>query len=299
MPLILLRKGTLGGMPQEKPRSWRGQQQSGLSGERTGGAGDIRAAASHVPTKSLATKPIWSVARMATVIFAIRTCGLVGPGGMLLPWMSSGEIEAHPLEQAMARFAAGDDRALGDVYDLASPAVFTFLLRMSRDRSMAEDLTQETFLRLHRARGLYRRGAAVMPWAYTIARRLFLDAVRSRRSQPDLTAGRGPATGNADHALRVEEELPSSAPSAEELLADLELAAMVDQALAQIPENQAAAFRLLKGEGLSVAETAAIMGTTKGAVKLRAHRAYEALRGLLSRHLSTAGKPRNAGEGTP
>lgn len=252
-----------------------------------------------MPLKILGAKPIWSVARMATVIFAIRTCGLVGPGGMLVPWMSSGEIDAHPLEQAMARFAAGDDRALGDVYDLASPAVFTFLLRMSRDRPMAEDLTQETFLRLHRARGLYRPGAAVMPWAYTIARRLFLDAVRSRRSQPDLTAGRGPATGDADHSPRVGEDLPSSAPSAEELLADLELAAAVDEALAQIPENQAAAFRLLKGEGLSVAETAAIMGTTKGAVKLRAHRAYEALRGLLSRHLATVGKPRNAGEETP
>ena len=59
----------------------------------------------------------------------------------------------------------------------------------------------------------------------------------------------------------------------------------VDDALAQIPEAQASAFRLLKGEGLSIAEVAAVMGTSKGAVKLRAHRAYVALRGLLGKRV--------------
>ena len=57
----------------------------------------------------------------------------------------------------------------------------------------------------------------------------------------------------------------------------------VDEALAQIPEAQASAFRLLKGEGLSIAEVAAIMGTSKGSVKLRAHRAYLSLRALLGK----------------
>lgn len=178
----------------------------------------------------------------------------------------------------MRRFASGDDEALGEVYDLAAPAVFTFLSRLSRDRSLAEDLTQETFLRLHRARGLYRPGAPVMPWAYTIARRLFLDAVRGRRHEtvsPSITGG-------------AAAEASAPGPSAEELLANVELAAAVDDALARLPEAQASAFRLLKGEGLSVAEAAAVMGTTKGAVKLRAHRAYEALRGMLASHFSAA-----------
>jgi RNA polymerase sigma-70 factor (ECF subfamily) len=174
----------------------------------------------------------------------------------------------------MARFAAGDDAALAEVYDLGSPAVFTFLLHLARDRSLAEDLTQETFLRIHRARGLYRPGASVLPWAYTIARRLFLDSVRSRRSE---------VRQNFDHDS--EPFTPhgggGASPSAEELLADAELAQAVDEALAKIPEAQASAFRLLKGEGLSIAEVASIMGTSKGSVKLRAHRAYLALRGLL------------------
>jgi RNA polymerase sigma-70 factor (ECF subfamily) len=196
---------------------------------------------------------------------------------MLAARMTEGD---SPLDRAMARFAAGEDAALAEVYDLGAPAVYTFLLRLARDRSLAEDLTQETFLRIHRARGLYRSGASVLPWAYTIARRLFLDNVRSRR---------GEIQQSFDHDSEAEPLAPheggAASPSAEDLLADAELAQAVDEALAQIPEAQASAFRLLKGEGLSIAEVAAIMGTSKGSVKLRAHRAYLSLRALLGKRV--------------
>jgi RNA polymerase sigma-70 factor (ECF subfamily) len=187
-----------------------------------------------------------------------------------------------PLDRAMARFATGEDAALAEVYDLGSPAVFTFLQRLCRDKPLAEDLTQETFLHIHRARGLYRPGAPVLPWAYTIARRLFLDSVRSRRSEVQ--------EGHASDAERLSpHDVVGESRSAEDLLADAELTQAVDDALAQIPEAQASAFRLLKGEGLSIAEVAAVMGTSKGAVKLRAHRAYVALRGLLGKRVERNG----------
>src|ERR1700690_3760675 len=112
----------------------------------------------------------------------MRTCAVLLRQDMLTDWMSTAD-HLSPLDRAMARFAAGEDAELGDVYDLGAPAVFTFLMKLCRERPLAEDLTQETFLRIHRARGLYRTGAAVLPWAYTIARRLFLDSVRSRRSE--------------------------------------------------------------------------------------------------------------------
>jgi len=200
---------------------------------------------------------------------------------MLAARMTEGDSPGDSrLDRAMARFAAGEDAALAEVYDLGAPAVYTFLLRLARDRSLAEDLTQETFLRIHRARGLYRVGASVLPWAYTIARRLFLDSVRSRRSEVQQ---------NFDHDSEAEplatHEGGGASPSAEDLLADAELAQAVDEALAQIPEAQASAFRLLKGEGLSIAEVAAIMGTSKGSVKLRAHRAYLSLRALLGKRV--------------
>lgn len=235
-------------------------------------------------------KPTSRAARTGFVAPTLGTCRTLYGGVMLPSWMTTtGDELAAPLERAMARFAAGDDAALGEVYDRASPAVFTFLFRLCRDRSMAEDLTQETFLRLHRARGLYRPGAAVMPWAYTISRRLFLDAVRARRSEL-ATPGREPrAVAEGESQSQIETEVAAPGPSAESLLSDVELSKAVEDALTRIPENQATAFRLLKGEGLSVAETAVVMGTTRGAVKLRAHRAYEALRSLLAGHLSASG----------
>jgi RNA polymerase sigma-70 factor (ECF subfamily) len=190
-----------------------------------------------------------------------------------------------PLDRAMARFAAGEDAALAEVYDLGASAVFTFLQRLCRDKPLAEDLTQETFLRIHRARGLYRQGAPVLPWAYTIARRLFLDSVRSRRSE--VQDSFGDPSGTERLSPR---NMAGESRSAEELLADAELAQAVDDALAQIPEAQASAFRLLKGEGLSIAEVAAVMGTSKGAVKLRAHRAYVALRTLLGQRVEGKGQ---------
>jgi RNA polymerase sigma-70 factor (ECF subfamily) len=207
----------------------------------------------------------------------------------------SADDHLSPLDRAMARFAAGEDAALGDVYDLGAPAVFTFLMKLCRDRPLAEDLTQETFLRIHRARGLYRTGAAVLPWAYTIARHLFLDSVRARRPEASASKARSDDSDGAPVALR---EWRAPGPSAEEMLADAELSHALDEALARLPEAQASAFRLLKGEGLSVAEVAAVMGTTKGAVKLRAHRAYQALRSLLVGHLSHAEAGAEEREGT-
>ena len=218
---------------------------------------------------------------------ALLPCGRGLFEGILGPVMSV--MPRPPLEHAMERFAAGDDAALADVYDLGAPPVFNFLMGLCRDRQLAEDLTQETFLRIHRARGLFRIGSPVLPWAYTIARRLFLDQVRALRTEkvvsPDAQAGDGHSDGVADTA--------ASAPSAEELFADRELSQALETALGRLPEAQASAFRLLKGEGLSVAEVAGILGTTKGAVKLRAHRAYEALRLLLRGDLAIrSGVPR-------
>jgi len=190
------------------------------------------------------------------------------------------------LEQAMDRFAAGDDGALGEVYDLAAPSVLTFLMGLTRDRQLAEDLTQETFLRIHRARGLFHPGAPVLPWAYTIARRLFLDDVRTRRAARvvlhDAPAGRD---GDEPPPLDV----AAGGASAEELFADKELSQALDQALQKLPEAQASAFRLLKGEGLSVAEVAHHGHDQGGGEAARASRVRGAAR------LSSRGLPRPRG----
>lgn len=169
---------------------------------------------------------------------------------------------------AMERYAGGDDAAFGTVYDALAPRLYGYLLRQTRDRARAEDLVQQTMLHIHRARARFIPGAEVTPWAFAIARRLLVDSLRRGRRE----------------VLAMDDELdgrPDRRPGPEELVQARELATRVEGVLARLPQSQRAAFELIKNEGLSVAEAAQVLGTTVAAVKLRAHRAYEALRSAL------------------
>ena len=177
---------------------------------------------------------------------------------------------------AMERYAAGDDDAFEVVYDALAARVHGYLRRHVRDAHQCDDLLQETFLRMHRARGTFLKGGAVLPWAFAIARRLVLDQVRRDRRAPRVVSDAvpGPAPGGQ----------PRRSPRAgrrSSVSSRTDLAAT----LARLPDSQRAAFDLLKREGLTLAEAAAILGVTVTAVKLRAHRAYVSLRGTVGEHL--------------
>jgi RNA polymerase sigma-70 factor, ECF subfamily len=182
---------------------------------------------------------------------------------------TSGDVQPRAeVDVAMERYAAGDDAAFASVYDALAPRLYGYLLRQTRERARAEDLLQQTMLHIHRARIRFIPGAEVTPWAFAIARRLLLDGLR--RGKREMRADDvDPDAG------------PSDAPAADAVVHAHELAIRIDQVLAGLPESQRAAFRLIKQEGLSVAEAAQVLGTTVAAVKLRAHRAYEALRAAL------------------
>jgi RNA polymerase sigma-70 factor (ECF subfamily) len=175
------------------------------------------------------------------------------------------------LDAAMDRYAAGDDAAFAEVYDKLAPRLFGYLLRHTRDRARAEDIVQQTMLRIHKARGRFLPGAEVMPWAFAIARRLLVDS--HRRGGREVLA----ASDDDDRA----DLLVALDAGADEVVIAKETAAKLDAELQRLPENQRVAFELIKREGLSVAEAAQVLGTTVAAVKLRAHRAYDALRAAL------------------
>jgi RNA polymerase sigma-70 factor (ECF subfamily) len=169
-----------------------------------------------------------------------------------------------PQDLAMERYARGDESAFAELYDAIAPRLFSFLLRQTRSEARAKDVLQQTMLKIHLARGTFIDGAAVLPWAYAIARRLFID--QTRRGRREI-----PAEPDAD-APAIDQVSPDDAAYAGEL------GARIRRALEKLPENQRIAFQLVKEEELSIAEAAAILGTTESAVKLRAHRAYETLR---------------------
>jgi RNA polymerase sigma-70 factor, ECF subfamily len=178
----------------------------------------------------------------------------------------------HAANAAMERYAAGDDAAFAELYDALAPRLHQFLTRHTRDTARAEDLLQQTLLQIHGARGRFLAGADVFPWAFAIARRLFIDGLR--RGRHEVVADTSSPDTTYEAALDI--------PAADDLLHSKRIAQTVARELARIPEPHRVAFELVKTEGLSMREAAAVLGTTVTAVKLRAHRAYVALRAALT-----------------
>jgi RNA polymerase sigma-70 factor (ECF subfamily) len=178
------------------------------------------------------------------------------------------------LSNLMARYIDGDASAFRELYAAVAPRLYGYLVKMARTRALADDLLQQTFLKIHRARGAYVRGADPLPWIYSIAHRTFIDAVRKdKRAIVGL--------GTDDDLPEVHADLGGAQEGTRDDAADPEQVKTALDALSALPEQQREAVVLTKLEGKSVAEAAEIAGTTVGAMKVRAHRGYEALRGLL------------------
>ena len=185
------------------------------------------------------------------------------------------DLERERANAAMERYARGEDQAFSELYDSLAPRLRRYLLRASRDPGWADDLLQQTMLQIHRARGRFIVGAEVLPWAFAIARRLLIDGFRRRKNERrtiSLETG-GHEEGPVD-AAAVQH-------SADELIDGQRLARALEAELERLPESHRAAFELVKNEGLSIREAAEVLGATPTAVKLRAHRAYAALRAAL------------------
>jgi RNA polymerase sigma-70 factor (ECF subfamily) len=178
----------------------------------------------------------------------------------------------------MERYASGDDAAFEDLYDELAPRLHRYFLRQTRDVDLADDLVQQTLIKIHRARGQFLSGAAVVPWAFAIGRRILLDHLRQRRRRHEAPTSDGEPPEEA-----------AKDPAADALVEAQETARRIQAALLRLPESQRVAFELVKQEGLSFAEAAEVLGTTVSAVKLRAHRAYQALRIVLGDLLPAEG----------
>jgi RNA polymerase sigma-70 factor (ECF subfamily) len=149
----------------------------------------------------------------------------------------------------MARYKRGDRVAFRELFDRYAPRLRNTMLRGLFDREVADDLVQQTFLQLHRARN-----------DYNLKRSYFRRVGR----RPEAALGLEPASTEGDP---------------EEVMAARELRA----AVAELPEGQRQIVELFWFEGFSFPEIAGVIGSTHGAVKVRAHRAYKAIRSLLEK----------------
>lgn len=194
------------------------------------------------------------------------------------PRTQAARAQAPDLATSIDRFLDGDDRAFNDVYRALAPRVYGFLLQLTRDPSLAEDLTQETFTRMVQARAECKRGVDVAPWACTIARHLFCDHLRRMRNR---TFSPGETDG-------YERTIGQPAPQPDEALAALSMVGGVEEVLATLPEGQVTAFRLVREEGHSLDEAAARLGRTELSVRLSLHRARTAIRAHLAERWGVA-----------
>ena len=191
--------------------------------------------------------------------------------------MSHGDDESgvDGADAAMERYARGDEAAFADLYDAIAPRLLSFLRKATRDAFAAEDLMQQTLLHMHRARGSFIPGAPVMPWALAIA-----TPTHDRQRSP-AARGATPLLGHSGRRRSDDLRSAAATAAADDLLHARRLERRVQQRIDALPELQRTAYRLLGQEGLSLKRAAEVLGTSVTAVKLRAHRAFVALRAVL------------------
>jgi RNA polymerase sigma-70 factor (ECF subfamily) len=170
------------------------------------------------------------------------------------------------LDRWMERYQQADPEAPAALVVAISPALLRFFRSQVASRQHADDLLQETWLRIHRVRHTYRPGEPVLPWIYAIARRVRVDGYRRMRR---ITMH--------ETAMEVVPERPAQIEPRHSF-------PEFDALVAALPEAQREVVTMLKVGGLSLEEVARATTSTVGAVKQKAHRAYERLRKLLEIH---------------
>jgi RNA polymerase sigma-70 factor, ECF subfamily len=183
---------------------------------------------------------------------------------------ADGSIVESPLNEAsletlLQGYQQADARATTELICRLSPDLLRFFLAQEATRTEAEDLLQNTWLRIHKARHTYRAGAPVLPWVFAIAKHVRVDGYRKRRriQQYELQAVTLPEGSPLQESPRAE------TPTFESLIANL-------------PPSQREVLTMLKVNGLSLDEVARATSSSVGAVKQKASRAYAKLRTLLS-----------------
>ena len=163
----------------------------------------------------------------------------------------------------MERLIAGHDAALNDLMERHAKPVFHFLCRMLGNEDDANDLAQETFVRVFKSRGSFRAEQKFSTWLFTIAANLARNHFRWRARHPNISLG---------------STLPANNPAPNEQALTAERAKAVRLAVSKLPEDLREAMVLCEWEERSVAEAAAILETTPKAVESRLYRARQILR---------------------
>jgi RNA polymerase sigma-70 factor (ECF subfamily) len=189
----------------------------------------------------------------------------------------SGGMDA---DEAMSQYAQGDAAAFEIVYEVVAPRIEGYVRRKIRDSARVEDIVQQTFENMHKARGTFIPGSDVLNWAFAIARNLVSDIGRKagRETVSDLTA----------ENETMGAVLAAAVAGGEELFLARETGVRLVRTYEGLTKLQQEVFELVKLEGLSYQQAAATLGITVPAVRMYAHRAYVSLREAVGENLPAA-----------
>ena len=180
--------------------------------------------------------------------------------------------------QLMLDVKAGDEQSFALLLHRYRTPLVNFLFRMVRNREQAEDLAQEVFIRVYRARADYVPSAKFTTWLFRIATNLALNSVRDTRHQRMEVSLDAPVTVDSEEGDERPLDVAEKNPNIEEHLVQEVQREMIRHAIDKLPEKQRAAVLLHKYQDLDYGEISKILSCSESALKSLLFRAYETLR---------------------
>jgi RNA polymerase sigma-70 factor (ECF subfamily) len=172
--------------------------------------------------------------------------------------------QAEGLESLMSRYQQADEDAARALIGRVTPMLRQYFLVQASNRIYADDLLQETWMRIHKARHTYRRDEPVLPWIFAIARHAALDNYRKARRR-EARERQVAVLPEPAGPVFIGENCPD-----------------IDTLLSALPERQREVIVMLKISGMTIDDVARATSSSVGSVKQKAHRAYQKLREILS-----------------
>jgi RNA polymerase sigma-70 factor (ECF subfamily) len=180
----------------------------------------------------------------------------------------------------MVAFQQGEEAAFEQILDKYHRAIVNFIYKIVNNRAEAEELAQDVFLKVYRARHSYEPRARFSAWIYRIATNVGLKAAGRKRRSPF-------GFGLDARYITGREEGRAREPDAEQKLITSELGTVVRQIIRGLPKNEKIAIILCRYEGLSYKEIADVMNCTEPAVKTYIHRGKLRLRERMRPYLKS------------
>jgi RNA polymerase sigma-70 factor (ECF subfamily) len=179
----------------------------------------------------------------------------------------------------MGRVACGGQDAFEVLLSRYEDAVVTFCYAFVRNREIAEDLAQETFLRVYRSAPRYKPLAKFTTWLYRISANLCINELNKGKLRRAISLDE-PAGSNPD-GTRIVERVAADIKAPLSQAEMREAHGLVEEAIGRLPEDQRSTLVMVEYHNLSYRDIADILGVTVSAIKMRVKRARETLRDML------------------